>query len=34
MVIIEAVVPRLDLPPILAELADSAAAANDGAADA
>jgi len=32
MVIIEAIVPRLDLPPVLADLAHSAAAANSGPA--
>jgi indolepyruvate decarboxylase len=34
MVIIEAIVPRLDLPPVLADLAHSAAAANSGPAGA
>jgi len=30
MVLIEAVVPRMDIPPLLNELAQSAAAANAG----
>ena len=33
MVLIEAVVPRMDIPPLLAELAESASAANSSEAD-